>query len=486
MAHPSQRGAGLRGLESRRPPPLGARLRSRPSLGLLLLALAAAAPAEAAEGPRRTAWLGLDRGPLAPRRAAEIEAGLRDAIVAYPSVHLVDAAGQPLDARPLAADAQAVAKLLGEGIDALLRLKHADAERRLDQAIALFEARLTALEDHELLHDALLAKAETQLGAKKRQAALATLQRLAALRPRKQPTAETHKKAFLSLWAEARDSLGTPGRLSIDVAPEGAGLQIDGHALEPGTTSPPPLPPGKHYVVARWPTFTVTRVAQIGPGATLDVELRRDGPAERLREELLGAVGRRRGTDAAGRTAEKIARLANAERVLLAAIRRGDAGFELFLVEHGADGSIRTAGRVAYDGASRDDANVRRLTAALMAAEPGAELEIAPSGAAQPASDVVRRVYGGKSAEAEAPELPAGELPPPPLPDPEPELAVAPTVSSSVAALLALPPVGEDENEGPGWWLWAALALVAAGGATAGAVLLAPGPRSTRLQVELP
>jgi hypothetical protein len=105
-----------------------------------------------AKTPRRLAWVGLVPGPLQTEQADALEALILDELDGYDSFRLVDAGGHALDDRLLAFEASRVAKLIDEGVSNLLALKHKKAIVRLDQAIEVFETRLTSLRDHELLH----------------------------------------------------------------------------------------------------------------------------------------------------------------------------------------------------------------------------------------------------------------------------------------------------------------------------------------------
>src|SRR5687767_10818651 len=61
--------------------------------------------------PARLAWVGLERGPLPPAEAEQLEKLLIDELDGYDSFRLVDASGHALDARLLASEAALVARL---------------------------------------------------------------------------------------------------------------------------------------------------------------------------------------------------------------------------------------------------------------------------------------------------------------------------------------------------------------------------------------
>lgn len=439
-------------------------------------------------------WLGLARGPVAPAKAAELESALFEALSGYKSLHLVDAAGHALDDRPLAKDAAAVSRLLADGIDDLLKLRTTRSLEKLDKAIALFEAKLTPLRDHELLHEALMARAESQFEAGQRETAKTTLKRLAALAPRRAPSAKTHDAEFVKLFKAAQAGLGPTGKIDVSTEPTGAIIIIDGRTLGAAPLTTAPLGPGKHYVVARWPAFTVTKAVQLGAGSTMSLRLEREGPAERLRQDMLTSIERRRGAEAASKAAAKIATVAEAREVLVAGVRRAKPkGFAIYLARHDANGDVIASGRVAYTGAKRDDKNLARLTAAFFVDGREGEFEIAPSGAAQPATDVTRGLFGGRRADLDEADLPDGEAEVPVLDEDGPtEVAGIVATATPTAALmtstatLAAIPAEPDEPVTSNWWFWAIVGVVAAGAAAGGVVALSPGASSTTINVNLP
>src|SRR5690606_33898165 len=138
-----------------------------------------------------------------------------DDLDGYDSFRLVDASGNALDARLLAAEAALVARLKDQGINDALEFNTARALKRLNQAIAVFESRLVQLQDYELLHDTLLARAETEFQAGSKSAAKTRLKLLATLAPKRFPTPKTHPAALVKLWNDAKDQLGAAGRINV-------------------------------------------------------------------------------------------------------------------------------------------------------------------------------------------------------------------------------------------------------------------------------
>ena len=443
---------------------------------LVLLGTAALA-AEPPPPPTRTVWLGVVRGPLSPSSARGIELRVREALMTYKSIHVVDAAGHPLEERPLAADAAAMAKLVDQGIEHLLGLRYDDAIERLEQAASLFEARLTMLRDHELLHDALLAKAEAQAQSGRRQLAKTTLKRFAALKPSKVPTRETHERRFVGLWRDALRELGHTGLLELQSNPAGAVIQIDGQTLGRAPVTSRPLRPGTHYVVARWPSFAVTRSVQLGPGSTMALALEQTGPAARARRALRDAIARRRGTTTAEAAATKIFQIASAGSLFVAAVRRMGEGHALYLARHGADGKLIGIGRTAIDPSKDSATAVRRLTAAFLVDGRTSSFELDPLGAATEASDLAESLYGRARADdtdidlhPDVASLPAGDAPAP--------MSAITSTATQVAASST--PISEA------WWFWTLIGVVVVGGAATAYALVPRDASSTNIQVTLP
>jgi len=424
---------------------------------------------------KRTVWLGVVRGPLAPKAARAIEIRVREALITYPSVHVIDAAGHALEERPLAVGAAAMAKLLDEGIEHLLGLRYDDAIDRLESATSLFEGRLTMLKDHELLHEALLAKAEAQAQSGRKQLAKTTLQRFAALNPTKVPTRDSHKRSFVSLWRDALREIGHSGTLEIRARPAGAYIQVDGVVLGKAPVTTRPMRPGPHYVVARWPSFAVTRTVQLGAGSTVEMTLEQSGPAARERERVRGAIGRRRGTVVAQTAAKKIFQIAHADALFVAGVRRDGDGNALFLARHAPDGSIVGIGRAPLT--DEPASAVRKLAAAFLVDGRTGDFQLDAAGTIKDASELADALYGRARADADidmedvpddVASLPEGD-------DPAPLSALTPGAEVTAAA-----PITEK------WWFWTLIGVVAVGGAATAYALVPRRADSTNIQITLP
>jgi hypothetical protein len=268
---------------------------------------------DAGAEPPRLAWVGLDHGPLAPEAGAGLEHVLVEELEKAEGVHLVDAAGHALGAKALARESAQVAGLLEQGVDHFLHLRYEAALERIDRAVALFESQLVPLRDHDLLHDALMARAEAQSEHGQKELAKTTLKRLVALGPKRAPTGSTHRPPFLALWKEAKKSIGRPGRIEIETDTPGATIQLDGKTIGPSPAEAARVLPGTHYVAARWPGFVVTEAVQLGAGASKTVRVQRAGPAEIARAEAIAAVESRRGERVLAPLTAKLATIASSD-----------------------------------------------------------------------------------------------------------------------------------------------------------------------------
>jgi hypothetical protein len=451
------------------------------------LLLASMWPAAAQGEPERWAWVGIERGPLSPAEVNDLE---RAMMASLPdSVLLYDPAGHALGERTLAHDAARVSKLVDEGIDLGLKLQHKPALEKLDQAITTFESRLLALRDYEILEEALTAKAEAHFQAGERQAAKTALQRLAALSPRRVPNADTHPPKFVALWMEASAGLGRPGVLAIE-AP-GAMIQVDGKELGPAPIDTPPLPAGRHYIVARWPDAQASSPVNATEGKRVGVKLGRDAPAYARRKELFEAVVARAGAQAIDEVARQIAKAAGTDGVAFVTARASpDSSVWLYGATHDTKGRRRNAGKVAL---STHGAAVL-LAGALFSAPAIREFAI-QRGKPEPAKGVAAAIYGavgdtelsdGVRSEAELARE-SGELPKigaKPAPAGAEVLDSTPGEAAAHASTTAPPP---DDGIITKWWFWTILGVVAVGG-VAGAMIAfrRPDPKTTQISFTLP
>ncbi len=448
----------------------------RGALLSVLLAVAFAAPAPALakrKKPRRYAWVGLERGPLAPKAARQLETLLVDELNGYDSFRLVDASGHALDRRLLGDDAALVSKLKNEGVDLFLRFKHQQALEKLEKAISIFESRLVTLEDYELVHDALLAKAEAQHQSGEHGAAKATLKHLLALGPKISPNARTHSAKFVRLWDAAKREMGAVGRIEIECADPGCLVQVDGQRLGEAPLVATRILPGEHYVVATWPHGVLKTTVRVAAGREAKVRLERTGPAEEARRAMLEVIQRRRGKEAAPEFGTRIASLARAWTTLIGAVKKGpDGKLWLFIARHGSGGPLRAVGRVPLDAevdSERVARNVKRLCAALFVDQRAEEFSIDDGGALTVETGVAEALYASRIS------IDAADAPPPPPPPGGTAFVTPPP-----------PPTGDDDGLLSQWWFWAIVGGAAAAGTIAGVVLLSPDPATTKFEVRLP
>lgn len=438
--------------------------------------------------PHRFAWSGLERGPLAPAKARALEALLVDELDGYDSFRLVDASGFPLDRRLLASEAALVSKLKDEGVDLFLRFKHRSALKKLEQAINIFESRLVTLEDYELLHDTLLAKAEAQYQSGERGAAKATLKNLLALGPSRGPTTKTHPAKFVALWESAKREIGATGRIAVECADPGCLIQVDGQPLGEAPLLATRIRPGKHYVVARWPHGVLVTTVRVAPGKEARVRLSRTGPAEEARRDLLTVVTRRKGSSETTGPAAKVASLARAKSIVVGAVKKERGKPWLYLARHSKKGQVLAVGRVPLLGqidSANVAKNVKRLCAALFVDDRRGEFTIDSTGASTNEPGLADALYA--HASAAPPPPPVGPAPPYDGSDPPPP----PPPGGDITDIVAPPPEtgGGDDGEDllSAWWFWAIVGGVAAAGATTAVVVLSSGSaNTTEFQVRLP
>lgn len=441
-------------------------------LAALLLGTPSAQAADPS-APTRLAFTPLVEGPLPPARAELLERLLLDELDGYDSFRVVDAAGNALDQRLLALEAQRATELKNEGVDLLLRFQYAPAIKKLEAAISVFEARLVALPDYELLHDALLAKAEALYHSGEKSAARAAVKNLLALSPRTRPTAKTHEKAFVALYDKAKGELEAVGRIQVGCEIPGCTIQIDGQKLGPAPLYATRILPGRHYIVATWSNAVQVAIVQVPPGGEAKAQIRREGPAEEARRELRAALERKGGLAEVQVIGQRIAALAQAQQVLVAAVRTDPEGQDYLLVGlHEDDGSPTKIVRLPLP-ASVDDAtlatDVRRLGAALFVEQKRGELDLAPDGAARSAPGIAALLYGGGG---DIPRFIVGEVPPEEGVLPSEKLKVEPEAEPSPLET---------------WWFWTIVGVVAASAAVGTVVLVSGGdPTTTRFEVRLP
>lgn len=487
----------------------------------LFAVVMAVSPAYAKKKPRRYAWVGLERGPLAPKAARQLETLLVDELDGYETFRLVDASGHALDKRLLAEDAALVSRLKNEGVDRFLRFKHKSALKRLDKAISIFESRLVTLEDYELLHDAMLAKAEAQYQSGERGAAKATLKNLIALGPSLAPNSRTHPAKFVRLWDAAKRETGAVGRIEIDCADPGCLIQVDGQRVGEAPLVATRILPGQHYVVATWPHGVLKTTVRVAAGRATPVRLERTGPAEEARRAWLEVVERRRGAEAAAPHAARVASLARAWATLVGAVKKGpDDRMWLYVARHGNGGPVRTVGRVPLDAeidSERVARNVKRLCAGLFVDARADAFSIDDDGALTADPGVVDGMYAARGPDAAnaranaslAPDADGrlagteGRLAPdvgpngrPPDVGPNGRLAplesgpngrLAPLGADSDSRLAPVSaPASTEASVVRAWWFWAIVGAAVIGGAVAGGVLLSPSPATTRFEVRLP
>ncbi|MCK6552292.1 PEGA domain-containing protein [Myxococcota bacterium] len=463
--------------------------------GVAALVVASVVPLDAtAKDAGKVAWIGVARGPLAPAHGALLESLVLDELDGYDSFRIVDAGGGTLDDRLLGAEAARMSKLVDEAVDHLLHFRAKQALERVDAAIQIFESRLLPLSDYELLHEALVVRAEALAELGKGGAAVEALKSLAALSPKKPPSKKTHAPKIVELWERATAEKPRLGVLRVQVAEPGATISVDGKALGRAPVEVPKLPPGRHYVVARWSSSIVLEAVQLGAGRELTVELARRGPAEEARRGILDVIDARTGADRAIALAKRVRELSSADDVLVAGVRAEAKGPMLHLARHGAAGRIEAVVRVPIPASADGEGTaiaVRRAAAAMFVDRRTGFVDITDAGDARLGSELAAALYGKAASGAvtlapataadwarakdadDAADLPMGDA------------SVAP--DDAPALVREAPRTDDDGGVTSAWWFWAALgAVVVAGAAVGGAVLLAPDPTTTTLQLDLP
>jgi hypothetical protein len=447
--------------------------------GALFLAVLSCSPRVAlAEEPERMAWAGLARGPLAPAKAEALEKLILDELDGYDSFRLVDAGGNALDQRLLASEAQRCASLKNEGIDLLLRFQYGPAIRKLDQAITVFEARLPALVDYELLHDALLAKAEALYHSGEKTAAKSTLRSLLALSPKTRPSAKTHEKGFVALYERAKADLDSVGRIQVNCEDPGCTVQIDGQQLGPAPLYATRMLPGRHYVVATWSDGIRIALAQVPAGGEARINIKREGPSEEARRGLLQLIEKKGGPSESKPIAQRVVSLAQASSMLVGAVRADANGKSyLLLGRHDRMGTMLVVARMPLATAVEDTAEakaIRRLAVALFVDKTEGEIDLDPSGAVKNAPGIAAILYGGFG---EAPQIE----------DVDPDAPPPPHGPTLLPSQVAPAPPPEDDSITGQWWFWTIIGVVVVGAAAGTAVvMLQEDVTTTRFQVNLP
>ena len=231
------------------------------------------------------------------------------------------------------------------------------------------------------------------------------------------------------------------------------------------------LRPGKHYVVARWTHALERRILRVGKGRRAKLEIRLDGPSEEARQELLQTIRERMGTDAAREAAAKVAALARAQRVVVAAIQEREEKRHLVVAVHDADGDLVQVVQSELPAAEDEKAAeaVGRTGVALFVDAKQEPLALDAEGRSSPMPGLGRQLYEGVRGGAAAPVT-----------------ALAPQTDPTLVAEPP-PPDSEDSNGIPSWWWIAAgAAAVVAAGVTAGVLLSGGDANTTQFEVRLP
>jgi tetratricopeptide (TPR) repeat protein len=461
--------------------------------------------------PARLAWIGVERGPLPPKEAEQLEKLMIDELDGYDSFRLVDASGHALDARLLASEAALCARLKNEGVNLALEFKTSRALKKFDQAIAVFETRLIQLLDYELLHDTLLAKAEAQFQTGNRGAAKTTLKQLAALSPKRTPNAKTHPAGLVKLWEDAQDELGDAG--TINIACDGCTVQLDGQMLGAAPLTASLIPPGKHHLVARWTHGFSYETVQVAPGRELKVVVERKGPAEESRVAMLAAIERRSGVREAAKIGARAAKLSQSAGTLIAAVKAdGEGKRSLLLAHHDAKGALVAIVKAPLDQAVEDERTakmVKRVGALMFVEKRQGEHVLAADGTSATGEGLAAWMYEGAAGAAPPPvvvgreeigkaEIGKAEAGRESEGDADPELDVkvdpAPPPPGS-GEIADAPPLGvaataeEDESLVSQWWFWtliASAAVVAGTGVGLGVWAGSRDPSTTQFEVILP
>lgn len=328
-----------------------------------VLCVVSAAPSEASGAPPRKSkreapppravWAGLVGGPLSPKAAARLEAELREVLHEEKRWAVVDAAGRPMNE---VARSQAILLCRGhfdEGIRALLAQRYDTALRELDTALELFEQNLAGLRDHHLRHEALVAKASILSETKRSEAARQVLRELAALDPKEAaPNPNNQNAELVKLFEEAQGSLGSAAVLRLSGGEPTLRLRLDGRDLGEPPFAPVKLAPGRHLLSIHTPVRERIELVELRAGEDRTLQLPGEGPEERQRLRYLEEVAFRPQQSATG--AEKLLRLAQAEQLLVAWLRKEGGVPHLHLARTNARGEAESIGRTPIGEGSNE------------------------------------------------------------------------------------------------------------------------------------
>jgi|GEM_PF-2290475 len=443
---------------------------------LLILPMSLGAMTKTAHADERTVWFTLDRGPLAPSKAEKLEMELVTVLGQQKSTLMVDVSGGALSERALTHHAAGLAKLIDEGISLLLSLKSERAIKKLERAIKLFEARLTPLRNHELLHDAMLAKAEAEMIQKKTQLAKTSLKKLAALKPTQAPTKNTHEPKFVRLWQDAISDLGHRGSIEIETNPGRAYIQVDGRPIGPAPVTTETLHAGRHHLVARWPSTIVTKTVQLSPGQNLYVQLKPSGPAHKIKSDLLSQNMKFVSGPRLQTSFRRICKIADAKGLLTGKIRKSGSKEYVVISRYRQDGSFQA--KVAAEIGL-----MNKVAAVIANPKTKGEFELKADGTQGPIpklAEVTEEEDGSTQTAAASEVTHDTSVTSPPRPS-ENDLAHK--------KLIAQPPTQATEvssRTSNAWLIWTLVGLAVVGAGAASAALFAPAPQETAFTISLP
>ena len=442
---------------------------------LVILSVSPAFVSTTAHADERTVWFTLDRGPLAPSKADKLEMELVTALGQQKSTLMVDVSGGALSERALTNHASGLAKLIDEGISLLLSLKSERAIEKLERAIKLFEARLTPLRNHELLHDAMLAKAEAEMIQKKTQLAKTSLKKLAALKPAQAPTKNTHEPKFVKLWEDAISDLGYQGTIEIETSPGRAYIQVDGRPIGPAPVTTEALHAGRHHLVARWPSTVVTKTVQLSPGQNLYVQLKPSGPAHKIKSDLLAQNMKFVSGPRLQTSFRRICKIADAKGLLTGKIRKSGGKEYIIISRYRQDGSFHA--KVAAEIEL-----LNKVVAIIANPKTKGEFELKADGTQGPIPKMAEVTEEQSSAQAAVNQEVTS--------DTSVTAPPAPSVDNlSTNNLVQPPPVQTTEvssDSSNGWLVWTLVGLAVVGAGAASAVLFVPDAQETAFTISLP
>jgi hypothetical protein len=307
---------------------------------------------------------------------------------------VVDVGGRPVGPaaeRRLQAEHQ---RHFDEGIRALLRQDYEAALRALDLAAALFERSLAGQRDHGPRYGALVAKAAVLIETGRKEAARQVLRELAALQPGgAAPTRETQSEAVVALYEEVLRDLGPPGLLRFEGESSGIRLRLDGRDLGDTPFAPVSLAPGRHLIAIRTATAQRVELIEIRSGEERSLRLPGEGPEERHRSGFLEDVTFRPAR--VGDAARKISKLAEAQLVLVAWVRKEDGEPKLYLGRLDATGRPENIGRVAVSAAP--GAQLRALVTSVLDPKRSGGFEVLDGGKLAP-SERLAQALGDRDA----------------------------------------------------------------------------------------